>query len=104
MFQFTKRVAAIILKFACLALVFASLTYLDSPVAAFFDDLKHILFGALLLIGLYFNKQKAVLLICLFLAITMPLDFLAAVYFDDVIVTNGIVVLLAMNTLLLGLF
>jgi len=103
-FQFTKRVAAIILKFACLALVFASLTYLDSPVAAFFDDLKHILFGALLLIGLYFNKQKAVLLICLFLAITMPLDFLAAVYFDDVIVTNGIVVLLAVNTLLLGLF
>ena len=58
-FQFTKRVAAIILKFACLALVF-ELNIPRQPRCCLFDDLKHILFGALLLIGLYFNKQKAV--------------------------------------------
>ena len=104
MLQFVKRVAAIVLRFVFLIIVFVGLTYLDSSVTSVFDYLIYILFGALLLIGTYFNKQKAVLLIGLFLLMSAPLDIFGKGYFDDVIITNGIAVLLAISTLLLGLF
>jgi len=102
--QFVKRVAAIVLRFVFLIIVFVGLTYLDSSVTSVFDYLIYILFGALLLIGTYFNKQKAVLLIGLFLLMSAPLDIFGKGYFVDVIITNGIAVLLAISTLLLGLF
>ncbi|NMB02113.1 MAG: GGDEF domain-containing protein [Firmicutes bacterium] len=104
MFRIIKRVPAIAFRFAFLALLFLGSTYLDSPVTTFFHHLVYILFGALLLIGIWFRKQKAVLLISLFLLMTIPLDFLGIADFDNTIITNGIVILLAVNTLLLGLF
>ena len=108
---FTKKIFAILARFSVLCLAFLGLAYLTGFNDTFFvfsQYLIYVLFVALLIIGIWFRKQIAVLLICLFLLIMLPLDFLAlffgGVEFDFGFILNGIVILLSVNVLLLGLF
>lgn len=104
----TKRVATILLRFAFLVLAFVGLTFISSTFAASLQYLIYLLYGALLLIGIPFRKQKAVLLICFFLLLLIPLDFpglfQGTTEVNPGFISSGIVILLAVNTMVLGLF
>lgn len=106
-----KRVFAIALRSAFLVVVFLGLSFLEGlseSFTVFSQPLVYVGLGALLIIGFWFRKQTAVLLILLFLAIVLPLHFPfvlpVAVDFDLGTITNGIVILLALNLSLIGLF
>ncbi|NMB19379.1 MAG: GGDEF domain-containing protein [Firmicutes bacterium] len=100
-----KRVVAVLLRLALLVLALVGLTYVSATFTVSLQYLTYILYGALLIISISFRKQKAVLLLSLFLALTLPLDFpVHGAELDPSIISSGVVILLAVNTLLLGLF
>ena len=105
--SFTKKVFALVLRFALIVFILLGLTYVDRAVAVLPQSLIYVLYGALLIIGIWFRKQKAVLLVVLYLLLLLPQhvpELLGGVVFDRDLVSSGIVLLVAVNTLLLGLF
>lgn len=111
MFYIAKKLFAVLVRCALILSSFVAFSYasgLSDTFTVFSHYFIYMMFLGLLILGSWFHKPKACLFIYLLLLIKLSLDFsplfFRTVEFDQVILLNGIALLLSINILLLGLF